>query len=214
MLPPPDLFVQHDSDNVLLCFASPNREVAEHRTAMIARAVQAELERQMEDLAGRIGVEHIVGKVPQTELDPGSDLVADLLRTLQRLREDARRHGTNAGHWIRSAQLLFQPLWDVEHERTGPNRCLIDIAGAGATLARLEALGDSESVMRAVARLDFLTFARAVETVRTGPQDYRQAPLLVPLHFETLSRRAWLADYLKMCSLVPDSCSTPRASET
>lgn len=207
MLPPPDFFVQHDSDNVLVCFASPDFELAEHRTAMMARALQEELEHQLGDLAGRISVEHVASKIPLRDARVGrSELIQGLLHRLEEMREDVRRRGrTTASAWVRGTRMLFQPFWDVDRERTGPNRCVLDMAGAGATLSRLETISESETADRAVARLDFLTFARAVEVLRVGPHDYRQSPLLLPVHHATLRRHGWRTDYLKMCAMVPDS---------
>lgn len=206
MLPPPDFFVQHDSDNVLVCFVSPDFELAEHRTAMMARALQDELEQQLGDLRGRISVEHVASKIALRDARVGrSELVQGLLRRLEEMREDARRRGRTTSAWVRGTRMLFQPLWDVDKERTGPNRCLLDIAGAGTTLSRLETISGSESAAQAVARLDFLTFARAVEVLRAGPHDYRQSPLMLPVHHATLRRAAWRADYLKMCMMVPEA---------
>lgn len=65
MAAPPDFFVQHDSNNFLLCFGSANRAVAELRTLMMCQALGAALTQRIPGLPGRIRVDHVV-----TAFDP------------------------------------------------------------------------------------------------------------------------------------------------
>jgi hypothetical protein len=191
MVQPPDIYTHHTADNVLLCFASPNQEIAEYRTSLIAQTLQAALEREIAELTGKIQIDFVVAELQIAEVvAAGTNLAAGLLSTLQRVRDEARLNGrVNPGTWMRSARLLFQPLWESAGSRTGPNRCVIDIAGAGATLAQLENMSENEVVAEAKARIDFLTFARAIETLHASMQEFRQASLMIPLHYQTLERR-------------------------
>lgn len=203
---PPDFCTRHDTDNVLICFATPNKLVAEQRAATVARALEQALNLNFGGYAEHFHVDHFVAEVTLGEVvEIADDDVADaLLVVLQRIRDEARLSGNPAPNaWMKSARLQFQPLWEVRESRTGANRCVLDIPGAGATLGKLEALDGSPSINEALARIDFVTLTRAAEALHTLAREHHQATLLVPVHFQTLEQRNWRSDYLRMAAMLP-----------
>jgi hypothetical protein len=203
---PPDFCTRHDADNVLICFATPNKLVAEQRAGTVARALEHALNLNFGGYAEHFHVDHFVAEVTLGDaVEAGDDdVAAGLLVVLQRIRDNARLSGKPAANgWMKSARLQFQPLWEVRESRTGANRCVLDIPGAGATLGKLEALDGSPSVHEALARIDFVTLTRAAETLHAGAREHHQATLLVPVHFQTLEQRNWRSDYLRMAAMLP-----------
>lgn len=90
MAAPPDFYLPYDTDNVVLCFASPNREVAELRTAMMAHALRAALQQRMPDLSARIRIEFVVSALePVDVVARGTDLTASLVDLLCRARDSS-----------------------------------------------------------------------------------------------------------------------------
>lgn len=84
----PDIFLQYDDDNVVLCFASANRAVTEVRTAMMAQALRAALLQRMPDLAGKLRIDFTVTAVEPVEaVTKGPDLAAGLVDLLCRSRD-------------------------------------------------------------------------------------------------------------------------------
>jgi EAL domain-containing protein (putative c-di-GMP-specific phosphodiesterase class I) len=206
MVRPPDFATRHDADTVLVLFATPNRLVAEQRASDVARAIEQALNLSLGPLAQRFHVDHFVAEVrlsDAVEIDR-SDVTSGLVVVLQRIREEARLSDKPAANgWMRSARLVFQPLWDVRHAQTGANRCILEVPGADATLGRLETLDGSRSVTEAMARIDFVTLTRAAETLQIGAREHRQATLLVPVHYQTLEQRSWRNDYLRLAAMLP-----------
>ena len=83
----PDFFLQYDSDNVILCFASANKAIIEVRTAMMAQALRAALLQRAPDLAGKIRIDFVVTMVEPVEVvAKETDLVAGLVDLLCRAR--------------------------------------------------------------------------------------------------------------------------------
>jgi len=92
----PDFFLQYDDDNIVLCFASPNRMVTELRTAMMAQALRAALLQRIPDLAGKVRIDFTVTAVEPVEaVRKGQDLAAGLVDLLCRAR-DLSTVGRNA----------------------------------------------------------------------------------------------------------------------
>jgi hypothetical protein len=205
MVRPPDFCTRHDADNVLICFATINKLVAEQRAADVARALEQALNLSLGGYAEHFHVDHFVAEVRLADIDEADDgVTAELMVVLQRIREATRISGRpSANGWMKSARLQFQPLWDVQHARTGANRCILDIPGADATLGKLETLDGSPSVAEAVARIDFVTLTRAAEALHAGLREHRPAALLVPVHFSTLEQRSWRSDYLRLGAMLP-----------
>jgi len=203
---PPDFCTRHDADTVLICFATPNRLVAEQRAATVARALEHALNVNFGGYAEHFHVEHFVAEVTLGEvvkLGP-DDITEAMMVVLQRIREEARLFDQPAPNaWMKSARLQFQPLWDVRESRTGANRCVLDIPGASATLGRLETLDGSHSVNEALARIDFVTLTRAAEALHQAARDHHPVSLLVPVHYQTLEQRSWRSDYLRMAAMLP-----------
>lgn len=86
----PDIFLQYDDDNVVLCFASPNRAVTELRTAMMAQAVRAALLQRLPDLAGKMRIDFTVTQIEPVEaVAKGPDLAAGLVDLLCRTRDSS-----------------------------------------------------------------------------------------------------------------------------
>ena len=86
----PDFFLQYDSDNVVLCFASGNKAVTEVRTAMMAQALRAALLQRMPDLAGKIRIDFVVTSVEPIEaVAKGPNLAAGLVDLLCRARDSS-----------------------------------------------------------------------------------------------------------------------------
>jgi hypothetical protein len=84
----PDFFLRYDDDNVVLCFASPNRMVIELRTAMMAQALRAALLQRIPDLAGKVRIDFTVTAVEPVEaVRKGRDLAAGLVDLLCRARD-------------------------------------------------------------------------------------------------------------------------------
>lgn len=84
----PDFFLQYDSNNVVVCFASGNKAVTEVRTAMMAQALRAALLQRMPALAGQVRIDFVVTTVEPIEaVAKGPDLVAGLVDTLCRMRD-------------------------------------------------------------------------------------------------------------------------------
>jgi len=84
----PDIFLQYDDDNAVLCFASTNRAVTEVRMAMMAQALRAALLQRMPDLAGKIRIDFTVTTVEPIEaVAKGPDLAAGLVDLLCRTRD-------------------------------------------------------------------------------------------------------------------------------
>ncbi len=84
----PDIFLQYDDDNVVLCFASANRAVTELRTAMMAQALRAALLQRMPDLAGKMRIDFtVIGVEPVEAVTRGPDLAASLVDRLCRTRD-------------------------------------------------------------------------------------------------------------------------------
>ena len=84
----PDIFLQYDDDNVVLCFASSNRAVTELRTAMMAQALRAALLQRMPDIAGKVRIDFTVTMVEPIEaVAKGPDLAAGLVDLLCRTRD-------------------------------------------------------------------------------------------------------------------------------
>ena len=203
---PPDFCTRHNLDTVLICFATPNKLVAEQRAASVARALEQALNHNFGGYAQHFHVDHFVAEVTLGEVvEIGDDDITHAMRTvLHRIREEVRLSGQPAPNaWMKSARLQFQPLWDVREARSGANRCMLDIPGAGATLGRLEALDGSPSVAEALARIDFVTLTRAAEALHTAAREHHPATLLVPVHFQTLEQRSWRSDYLRMAAMLP-----------
>jgi hypothetical protein len=86
----PDFFLRYDADNVVLCFASPNRAVTEIRTAMMAQALRAALLQRMPDLHGKIRVDFVVAAVEPVEaVTKGPDLLTGMVDLLCRARDSS-----------------------------------------------------------------------------------------------------------------------------
>lgn len=84
----PDIYLQHDADNAVLCFASGNRLVMELRTAMMAQALRAALTQRMPELAERVRIEFVVNDLdPVDAVTGGSDPAAALVDLLCRTRQ-------------------------------------------------------------------------------------------------------------------------------
>ena len=84
----PDIFLQYDDDNVVLCFASANRAVTEVRTAMMAQALRAALLQRMPDVAGKLRIDFTVTQIEPVEaVARGPDLAAGLIDLLCRTRD-------------------------------------------------------------------------------------------------------------------------------
>jgi hypothetical protein len=85
MATPPDLFLQLDADNAVLCFASPNRMIGELRAGMMAQALRAALFRHAPDLAGRLRIDFSVADFdPVDVVTGGTDVASGLIDLLVR----------------------------------------------------------------------------------------------------------------------------------
>lgn len=84
----PDIFLQYDDDNVVLCFASANRAVTELRTAMMAQALRAALLQRMPELTGKMRIDFTISAVEPVEaVTRGPDLATGLVDLLCRARD-------------------------------------------------------------------------------------------------------------------------------
>lgn len=84
----PDIFLQYDDDNVVLCFASPNQAVTELRTAMMAQALRAALLQRMPDMADKVRIDFVVTAVEPVEaVAHGPNVAAGLVDRLGRARD-------------------------------------------------------------------------------------------------------------------------------
>lgn len=89
----PDICLQYDADNAVICFASGNRLVMELRTAMMAQALRAALGQRMAELAERVRIEFVVQDLDPVDAvaggtDPAAALV-ELLGGTRKTREPA-----------------------------------------------------------------------------------------------------------------------------
>lgn len=92
----PDIFLQYDDDNIVLCFASPNRAVTELRTAMMAQALKAALLQRLPDLTGKLRIDFTVTQIEPVEaVAKGPDVATRLVDLLCRTR-----NRTALGHAI------------------------------------------------------------------------------------------------------------------
>lgn len=203
LLLPPDFYTWHD-DAALICFATPNALVAEHRLGSLAREVELSLVLNLGEDAEHFHADHFVAELDLEDswLQVTADPVPQLIERLRRIRQEA---GRPAGHgWIRSARLGFRPLWEVAEGRTGPNHCQLEISGAGATLRQLERTVGSASAAEAMARFDFVALVRAFEVLEPGFHDHRPVSLMLPVHATTLALPNWRDDYLQLLGTASD----------
>lgn len=198
-MPAPDLHWTDGRGMALLCFASPSRIVAEQTTFAMAAALERILAQRLPALGE---VAHVHHATAVFELDAlvhelsraGVDFV-DMVERQRQLADAGRR---DAGpSWIRSMRLRFQPFWNYQDARSGPDRCI-------TTLADIP--DGRQSPPETMARVDFITFVRAAEIVQARLMENCRAALVAPIHYGTLQRRAWREDFLKLCAMVPQGC--------
>lgn len=203
-LQPPDFYTRLEGGTALICFATTNVIVAEHRVGVIAHELEEVLALNLGEDVGHLGVDPFVAEIELGDLREAADPVERLLDLLKRSRDEARFGRVPADRgWIRSARLGFQPFWEVAEGRTGPNMCRLDFPGGGTTLEQLEQVVGSASATEAMARVDFVTLVRAVEVAEQGLREYRPGTLMVPLHASTLTLPAWCGDYLALLKASP-----------
>ncbi|WP_299644818.1 hypothetical protein [Devosia sp.] len=206
-LGPFDFFTNQDDSTFVVCFADLSVTEARAKAARTSQRIRTRLISEMPHASGRISVDRFVGEIDGgTVLDNGVPPAEALVSSLMKIRreaDEASRLQRVAS--LREVRVLFQPAWDVRRSRSDMNRCLLHPLSGSAAMAQLQALTDKEELVDAVAHLDCLLFAGAMQCLHSALAQRGAKPdLVVPVHFSTLSGAGSSQDeYLVLLEMIP-----------
>jgi hypothetical protein len=196
-----DIYREIGEGTFQICFESGDEGRARAQVERISVAIEQRIAAQLSE-AG-VSVESFVAPVSREQVrnanDPFSALYASLLEIRDAVNgRAADRHSIPA---LRYASALFQPLWANRPDGYTMNRCLLDMISGAAALKHLEEIEDLDAMVAALANLDCMLFAKAIEALYTTLGEAKRATLVIPVHFQTLATEH--REFLDLAATLP-----------
>lgn len=205
-LDPDDIFRPHGESGFLIHFDGLDKDESDKKAKQIALRIKAGLAERFPQVADAVSIKHFLAEVETESLRDGTGSLADkLFARLLKMRKDAERAaGKSRQSFVKDFQVLFAPAWHTRTHVTVLNRCLLDTRYLRTSLAQYQELVDPEQLAATYVDLDYLILTKSVEALHRLLQTNRSATLLIPVSYQTITRRSILAEYIRLLDAVPD----------
>ncbi len=206
-LGPSDTFRKHGDASFLIHFGRLDKGAAEERARHVANQVRTSLIKTIPEFAQSISVRPFVAVIDPDEIDRSETGLADaLFARLARMRSDVvadlqrRRRSLN-----QHTTVLFAPVWSVKKELALLHHCRANTQRSSQISALWQELVDPEEAASIVAEIDYLVFAKSLETLHRLRRHSRAALLLIPVDLRTVLSGATRREYIRLLGALPSS---------
>lgn len=205
-LSPDDSYQLQGDETYVICFAHLNETQAAKVASSISRQIRGLLAEQLPDETDSITVDHFVASVDSASLDAGAPLAEQLAASLGEIRREAQEAvRARREALIRSAQVLYRPMWYAKKEVVSLYRCMLDGESGNSAIEHLKVLSSPEELQAALSELDCLVFAQSMKSLHALLQKQASAVFVIPVNFHTLAERASRDEYVMLCESIPES---------
>lgn len=186
-----------------ICFETNDEAEAELQVQRIAEAIDDRIGSELVETERAVSADTFVARVPSARIRDAKDPMSALYASLTAIRDAVnasaiKRHSIPA---LRYAGALFQPLYSNRDFGRTKNRCVLDTLAGAAAAKHLEEIEHLDDLIEALANLDSVLFAKAIEGLHHALGDVKRATIVIPVHFQTLASRQ--PDFMDLALTLP-----------
>jgi len=195
-----DLYRVGENAAILLCFLNLDRSEAERKTQLISDRIETVIAREIPATEGQLRPRLIIAPLTGTSsLPQGSSLSERLLGYLRSIRSEEQATRNRRSPTLEKTQLYFSPLWSPSKGMILLNRS-VTFTPAVATASRR--MQFSNFTRAQLAEADYIALSKTVQSISGMLSQSTACPILVPVHFSTISQNASALVYRKLLDSV------------
>jgi hypothetical protein len=194
-----DFCCAYNVSTYLICFVGLPEAEVERKMSHVSQRVRDAVMREFPFIFDRIKPAHFAAGLDGETLTRGHSRVVDqLFEHLRAIKTKSERVAADVvPRLVERSRIVFSPSWSTSKDVVAFNRCTLE--------RRLPV--DHSTVQdnlhgETLADLDFLILSRAASTLHGLMRVGRGAPLLIPVHYQTLSNSTSRMGYLRLIEAI------------